>query len=309
MSNYARVTHEFLDDKIIIRVKSLRAEYENEVGYDDIKHIQLVRTADLRWLTLGLFVILLPGLTSWIFSLLHWNFLNDPPFPLIGRLIILAGVTLCIPAFQKKQVYFFMDRSRKSIVSIKIDNKNESRLNQAVELVRQKSNIISETSPITPFPDSPLFGYQHYDLTNMLNKSVTMFYENNFMIKDSSLAEDVVTVVNYDELSGKVIGLKSTNYRWSSLAFSFVFIYASVFWAVKYLSPQILQTVPLSLVAKVVLGFAGFLYVLSFFKREVILFYSNSDKVIYWAKPDRKNPQSLENIVEHIKSKSKTEKL
>src|SRR5574341_1020024 len=133
-----------------------------------------------------------------------------------------------------------------------------------------------------------------------------MFYENNFMFKDSSLTKEVVTVINYDELSGKVIRLKSTDNRWSSLALSLVYIFASVYWAIKYLVPQLLQNVPLSLVAKVVLVLAGFLFLLSFFKREVILFYNLSDKVIYWTKPDRKNPRSLENIIAYIKSKCKT---
>lgn len=309
MSNYTRVTHEFLDDKIIIRVKSLTSEYENEVRYEDIKHIQLVRTADLSWLTLGLFIALLPGFVSWLFSILHWNFLPNLPFPLIGRLMIIAGIALCIPAFQKNQVYFLMDRSRTNRILVKVDNKNRSSVKQGVGLVRPKSTISSETNPNTPFPNSPLFEYHHYDLTNMLNKSVAMFYENSFMFKDSNLAEEAVTFVNYDELSGKVIRLKSTDNRWSSLALSVVFIFASVFWVTQYLFPQLWQNMPLSSVARVVLVLAGLLFLLSFFKREVILFYNTSDKVIYWTKPNRKNLKTLENIIEHIQSKSKSERV
>ena len=306
MSNYTRVTHEFLDHKIIVKVRSLTTEYENEVKYEDIKHIQLVRTTDLRWLTLGLFVILLPGFTSWIFSLFHWNFLIYSPFPLIGRLTIVAGMALCIPALQKYQVYFFLDGARKSIVSVKLDRKNKASVNQAVELVRQKSTILSETNPQTPFPDSPSFEYHHYEPTNALNKTVAMFYENNFMVKDRSLTEEVVSMINYDELSGKVIRLKGTNNGWSSWAYSLLMVFAALFWAIMYLFPQLWQIVPLSLVGRVVLGSVGFLFLLSFFKREVILFYNTSDKVIYWTKPDRKNPKSLENIIDHIKSKSKS---
>lgn len=306
MSNYSRVTHEFLDDKITVKVKSFVTEYENEVKYDDIKHIQLVRTADLRWLWFGLFIILIPGFVSWIFSLLCWNTMDNPLFPLIGKLIIIAGIALCVPAFRKNNVYFFMDKARNNVVSIKIDRKNKSDMNQAVELVRQKSKIISETDPETPFPASPLFEYQHYDITNILNKSVAMFYENDFIFKDKNLAEDVVSKVNYDELSGKVIRLKSTENGWTSLALGIAFIFSSLYWAIEYLFPQTWQYLPSSLILKFVLGLVGFFFLLSFFKREVILFYNTSDKIVYWTKPNRKNPKSLENIIEYIKSKSKT---
>jgi hypothetical protein len=305
MSNYARVTHEFLDDKITIKVKSLVTEYESEVKYDDIKHIQLVKTADLRWLTWGIFAIMLPGFTSWIFSLLHWNFLINSPFPLIGRLMIFAGIALSLPAFKKNEVYFFMDRSRKNIVSIKVDNKNKSSLNQAVELVRHKSTILSETNPQTLFPDAPLFTYSYHDLTNVLNKTVAMFYENNFMVKDSSFAEEVVTVVNYDELSGKIVRLKTMNNGWSSWATSLLMGCAALFWGIEYLFPQLWQILPLGLVAKVALALLGFLFLLSLFKIEIVMFYNKDDTIVYWAKPNRKQPESLENIIEHVKRKSK----
>jgi hypothetical protein len=306
MSNYARVTHEFLDDKIIVKVKSLTTEYEKEVKYEDIKHIQLVRTTDLRWLTLGLFVILLPGFLSWIFSLIHWNFSVNPPFPLIGRLIIIAGIALCIPAFQKFQAYFFMDRARNNVVSIKMDIRNKATLEQAVELVRQKSTILSETNPQTPFPDSPLFSYSHNDLTDILNKTVAMFYENYFMVKDSSFAEKSVTVINYDEVSGKVVRLKTMNNGWLSWAASLFMVFAAAFWGVEYLFPQLWQVVSVGLVAKVAFGLIGFLFLLSLFKIEVIMFYNKDDTVVYWAKPDRNKPELLENIIKYIKSKSKT---
>jgi len=305
MSNFTRVTHEFLDDKIIVKVKSFVTEFENEVKYSDIKHIQLVRTADLRWLSLGLFIMTIPGFMSWIFSLLQWNILDNLPLPIIGKLVIAAGIVLCIPAFHKNEVFFFMDQARNNVISIKIDSKNKLGIHQAVELVRQKATITSETNPETPFPDSPLFEYDHYDFSDLLNKTVTMFYENNFIFKDTSLAEDVVTKVNYDELSGKVIRVKSTNNRWSSMALYLVFIFASLFWAVEYLFPQIWQTLSLGLFIKIALGSAGFLFLLSFFKREVFLFYNTSEKIVYWTQPNRKNSKRLENIIEHVKSKAK----
>jgi len=38
MSNFSRATYDFLDEKIIVRVKSLTAEYDDEVKYEDLRN-------------------------------------------------------------------------------------------------------------------------------------------------------------------------------------------------------------------------------------------------------------------------------
>jgi uncharacterized protein YacL len=155
MSNFTRATHDFHDDKITIKVKSFVTEYENEVKYEEIRHIQLIKTADLRWLWFGLLVTMLPSIVRFIAFVFSLAFLNNSPFPFIGKIIIFVGVIICIPAFYKNEVYFLADQANRDIVSIKLDNKNRTSANQAVELVRQKSPIISDTSPNMALPSLP----------------------------------------------------------------------------------------------------------------------------------------------------------
>lgn len=303
MSNFTRATYDFLDEKIVVRMKSLVTEYDDEVRYEDIKHIEITNAADRRWIWLGLAVIVTPFFLTWFFS--AWSLLNNPIFLIITKALAVIGLVLCLPAFHKNMYYFFRDQARHNLIVIKDDINNYKAVDQALYLVRQKSTILSDTNPENPLPNShPAYEHIDFNFKDYLNNSVTRFYEDKLVNTEKSLVEEAVTEVNYCELSGKILRVKTWDGGWSSLGCGLALIFFSAIWFLKLFFPGILQdSLPNSI--WLILGALPLLLVLlSLVKREAVLFYGLDDKTIWRTRPNSRDRQMLDDIVEYVKGKT-----
>lgn len=303
MSNFTRATYDFLDDKIVIKDKSLFTEYNTETKYEEIKHIQIEIATDLRWIWLGLAVTLIPAFLSGFFLVLGLTYQNNPTFPIIAKVIVVFGFILCTPIFQRNRYYVFLDRARKNLMTIKEDINNYEAINQAVDLVRQKSTIISDTNPEKPLPNvSPVFEHIDFDFKDYLNKSVTRFYEDKLIFTKKSLVEEIVREVNYSELSGKFIYYKSGG-DWISIWLNLVLFFGSMAYTLSLFFPQFWCAWLPRQIFLIFFISSLLISMMFFFKGETLLFLGPNDNLIYGMRSNSKNRKKLEAIVEYVKSK------
>ena len=113
--NFARLDHEFYDDKLIVKVKSLTIESENEVEYKKIKVISTTRQANLEWLWFGASIMIWLSLANFIFG---YPFRSEAGLFWIERAIILLGLVLCIPSFYRNEFCSFLDGNRNSLTTL-----------------------------------------------------------------------------------------------------------------------------------------------------------------------------------------------
>jgi hypothetical protein len=302
-SNFLHITYEFLDDKLVIKQKSLTAEFEAEIKYEKIKVIQNRRIADLNWLKTGFILFIILGFFPLIFGSFYHNNLI---IQLAIKAIAIAGVILCIPTFHKDDYYSFLDIDRNNLTTVRVNNNSRKLLNEAINLIKQKTKIISETKLTDSLPDTPsIFEITQHDIPDFLNKSVTRFYEDRLIDSEQSLIENLVTEVKYSELSGKTQLFKGGNEKWSALGWLWLFFIGAFFLLIVTFSPQ-----PTKLVVQYsYLYWSGTIlsipmFILRYRKKEALLFYNTNDQVVWWTRPTAANRKKLEQIVEFIQTKT-----
>jgi len=75
---------------------------------------------------------------------------------------------------------------------------------EAIKLIKQKTEITNETYFDTSFSsDHPVFQFSEFEVADFLNKSKVSVYDDKIINVEKSLAEELTTVVRFDELSGK----------------------------------------------------------------------------------------------------------
>jgi hypothetical protein len=298
-SNFSRLVYEFYDEKMIIKGKSLTLEAEREINYKKIKVIQKRTVLDLRWWWVPLVVSLV---VVCIYIIFDYPFQNNPTIYFTEKAVFIFGIALSTPAFRKIEYCSFLDEDRNAIVSIRVNKSNRKALEEAINLIKQKAEIISETyltNPSAGIP--PKFEIIYYDFPDYLNKSIARFYDDRIIDVEKSLVGDLVTEVKYSELSGKTQVIKVRNDSWGNVWGSW-FKFAVITSA----------TLDLFLPSRLTLGLGLLIggsilviptFFLGYLKNEVLVFYNHNNEIIYWIRRNWGNQKLLDQIIELIQSK------
>jgi hypothetical protein len=120
---------------------------------------------------------------------------------------------------------------------------------------------------------------------------------------EKSLAEELRTEVNFQDLSGELTRARVGNKNWDNIASiwfaSIIFISAItvVFFPVRLYDNFFFR---LFLVA-IILVFL--LYFLQYIKGEILVFYDKKDNVVFWTRVNRANREILNQIVRFVQEK------
>jgi hypothetical protein len=301
LDNFTRQVYEFFDEKVLIKTKSLTIETEHETKYEKIKVIQRKKYTDLRWFGITFFIITIIGV---LHAILNWTCQSNPTIYFIEKLGAVLGLLLCIPVLHKIELCSFLDADRNYLANIRVNNHNRKLLEDAIKLIKQKSEIFSETNLADPLAGTPqIFEITQWDISDFLNKSVARFYEDRLVDSEKSLIEELVTEVKYCELSGKTQSIKVGNVCWSSLGWFWLFLSSTTFFLIDIFSPQQTNGVAFYL-------FWGgtipsiLMFILRYIKRETLLLKNKNNEVVWWARSNLTNRKKLEQIVEFIQNKT-----
>jgi hypothetical protein len=303
LRNWTRRTYQFLDEKVVIKTKSLTVDYKNEIKYQEIKAIHRRKISQQNGIWIGFLLIGTLSVLNWILNI---TCCNSATFLLIRQIGTIVGLLSFLSVFYVVEHVGFLDRDRNYLGYIPINKKNRGQVQEAIQLVRQKTEIISETNLVNPQTGKPVhFELTHWDIPDMLNKSVTNFYGECLVDTEKSLTEQLVTEVKYSELSGKTQVIKKGNESWD-VAFSYWLVFwvlISNFFFVFF--PKIFKSSP-----EIQYLFWGSLlmflpiYLMKFVKHEAIVFYNTNDKIIYWTWISAKNREKIKQIVAFIQQKT-----
>jgi hypothetical protein len=302
LNNLTRRTWEFYEDKFAIKTKSLSADYEVEWEYSKIKEIQHKKLANLSWLCVSGGVLGLFFLVQLLLHSLSINFLNNP---MIEKAVVVLAILLLIPAFRKHELYSFLDADSYYLTNIQVNDKSKKLLLDAIKLIKQKTEVASETYLSDPLPStSPIFEFQVFDFPDYLGKSTVRIYDDRLIDVERSLVEELRTVVKFEELSGKTTRARLGNKHWDSFAFTwliFVILLGAI--AVVFFPDRLYHNFLLIGLFLGAIFLAVLFYLLQYIKTEAVMFYDKKDIVVFWTRVNRDNREILNQIITFVQEK------
>jgi hypothetical protein len=298
--NFTRRSWEFQDDHMLVKAKSLTFNYENELRYEKIKSIRSKEMADLHWIWASFITVVLFGMIT---VGLGWIGVNIPS--IINKIILVFALLMLFPAFRRYEYYSFLDTDENFLATVRVNSKNKQSLLRAIELIKEKTEITSETYFTDIFPGTPsIFQYDELDFPDFLNKIQVRFYEDRLVGVEKSLAEKTTTVIRYGEFSGKTKIIKLANDKWDNVwSYWLFFVCISGISVATFFGKQMQGNYLLLYLFYSGLGLLIPLFFLRYIKNEILIFYDKKDNSIFWLKINSANREKLNQIVEFIKSK------
>lgn len=304
--NLLRVTHEFYDDKVCVKTKSLNSEQEFDFDYKDVTEISDSFHSNYHQTDFGFWLLLV---SAFLIALFCRPIYANPILLLLGQIFYLSGIFLYFAGFKKSWWFYFSDSGSNTISFIKQTSKNRSKISQAIDLIKSKSDAVVEISTVDPFPeDKALFEHKYYHYSYFL-QSTDKFYEDEIIGYQKGFFEESVYRISYSRLTGKIHRAKRRIELWGwtltfatlvsgiIVGFHFAFgikfgmtfsqNYLYLFYA---LYGIFLASLPFGLI-----------------KREVIGLYDKSGKVAYWTFVSKSEKEKVEKIIEFIRSKVSSE--
>lgn len=301
-NNLRRSSWEFHDDRIVVKIKSLNFDYDNEVKYEKIKSIQSQSMREFNWIWTSFITVGLLGLVS--MGLNHFC-ITSPAIDVVEKIVVAFALAMLLPAFGKYEYYSFLDADKNFLVTVRVNKKSQSTLFEAVKLVKQKTEIVSETYFDDSLPnDAPAFQFSEFDFADFLNKSKVSVYDDKIIDIEKSLAEEVMTVIRFDELSGKTKVIKMGNEKWD-----YVWSYWLFFLCITGISIATFFAEQMKgnyLYLKLFYGGLALLiplFFLRYIKSEILFFYNKQDNSVFWTRVNSANREKLNQIVEFVKGK------
>ncbi len=302
LKGLARFTWEFHDDHLTAKVKSLTIEAEDEIPYERIKYISWSRGAYQDWLFVELILVGAAVLMRWAFA---WFSTNTVPALYVERGLVILGLLFLVPAFRRRHLCYFVGADWDYLTAVSVDRRHRAAFADALKLVRQRADLIAETSPDTPLPPTaPVYETIEVDIPDFLSRSTTRSYEDKLIDVETSLLEESTTEIPYSELSGKSRVARMGNSHWDYVQFYWPVLIATVYAFTSLFLPRQIWTSPAY--TRIILGGLLLLvplFLLRFVKSEILLLYNRNDKVIYWTRRSPRNRKTLDQALEFIRSR------
>jgi hypothetical protein len=257
---------------------------------------------DLNWLWASFVTVGLLGITA---LAINWLDITVPNRDAIEKFVVICALVMLFPAFRKYEYYSFLDADKYFLTTVRVNHKNKQSLLEAIKLIKQKTEITSEAYFDDPLPTtSPIFQFTEFDFADFLNKSKVSVYDDKIIDVEKSLAEEVTTVIKFDELSGETKFAKMGNDKWDYVwSYWLFFLCITGISVVTFFAEQLKDNY---LVLNLFYGGLVLLIPLFFFryiKSEILIFYDKQDNVVFWTRINSANREKLNQIVEFVKGK------
>lgn len=303
LQSWLQLIHEFQDDKIIIKKRSLSENFEVKVEYSQITEIRYISRANADFTFTGLVLI---GLIA-VFSLYFHKSLYE-------NLVLLTSVRFLFPiaaflyfiGFIIKRLYCqLLNHQGNVIASIKVDRDNLEDIYAAVELIKQKAKkTVDELDISRPFPEAePTHELIEYDIPDFISKSTIRLYDTELINYEKSLVEETITAVKYSDVHQFLYG-KFGNTQWGTISLHLLLITLGISASrIVYNLPYILDhairqfAIPLVIISSA-------LMLLMYVKSDVIYLINDEDYTLTYIKFNKKNKKDVRQILELINSKS-----
>ncbi len=300
---WTRRTYHFLDDKMVVKSTSITSDYEFEVQYKDIKVISnkllVNRFGTLYGFYLGITILTI----NWVIDGL---IVISPLFQFMLQIGFLIGFFVALFFYYIEEIYGFLSEDRDYLAFIFVNSKNRLAVEQAIAIIRNKTQILSETHLENPMDGEEfLYTFTSWDIPDFLNKSVTYFYEDRLVDMEKSLTEELVTEIKYTELSGKTQVTKCANKNWGIISYHWFGLFIMSFGVVIMFFPQAIKgniNAFFFLIAGLLIWF--FLHMMKFVKQDIVYFYNTNQQIIYWNWLTSRNRKQMEQIIAFIEEKT-----
>lgn len=304
--NLLRVTHEFYDDKVCVKTKSLNSEQEFDFDYRDVAEISDSFHSNGHQTDFGFWLLLV---SAFLIALFCRPIYANPILLLLGQALYLSGIFLYFAGFKKSWWFYFSDSNANTISFIKQTQKNRIQVFQALDLIKGKSHDVVEISSIDPFPENKeLFEHNYYHYSYFL-KSTDKFYEDEIIGYQKGFFEESVYRISYSRLTGKVHRAKRRVEIWG-WALTFATLVSGIIVGFYFaFGIKLGMTISPNHLYPIYALYGIFLASLPFglIKREVIGLYDKSGKVAYWTFVGKSEREKVEKIIEFIQSRVSSE--
>ena len=296
--NLLRVTQEFHEDKVDVRTKSLVSEHNYSFSYTEVAEISCAKyNFSSQWMWgFGLM-----GIAFWILLISNIVTINQS-LHTTAKIFYVFGLILYLISFTRKKFYYFSDKDDNVLTSISWSNKNKGKINQIVELTKNKSEFVSILTIENPFPNKePVFELINYDIPNYFNKSVARFYQDEIIEFNTALDGVNVLKTKYIDLSKKFKKGKSGNKEWLSVFWEIMAFTGALGGAYIFLG---LFSRKLFVFSVYILGATAVItIILRFVKQEIVGFVNKNGNGSYWIWISKSNKDKVEKIIEFILSR------
>ncbi len=301
--SWLQLIHEFQDEKIIIKKRSLSENFELDIEYSQIAEISYISSARADFTYTGFTLIALIS----IFSIYFHKSLYE-------NLVFLTGVRFLFPiavfsyliGFFIKRLYCqLLDRHGNVITSIRVDRANLEDIFAAVELIKQKAKkTVGELDISEPFPEAkPRHELIEYDIPDFINKSTIRLYDTELIDYEKSVVEETITAVKYSDVHQFLYG-KFGNAQWVTISLHLLLITLGISAShIVYDLPYILDHTIRQSAMPLMLIFSA-LMLLMYFKSDAIYLINDEDYTLTHIKFNKKNKKDVRQILEFINSKS-----
>lgn len=302
LENFARKTWEFYDDHLITKVKSLTLDYETEVNYEKVKIIRNRKIKDLSWVWAAFVASGVLGIANLV---LDYFCMVNSTVVIIEKVVGVLILILLIPAFRTREFYSFLDGDKNYLATVEVGKNSKKPILEAIHHIKQKTELTSETYLSDPLPSTPpVFQITEFDLPDFSNTAKIGFYEDRLIAVEKSLVEEAITVIRYDEFSGKTGTAKIGNDKWD-LAWSYwlIFVCITGILTAVFFAEQICGN---RLFFQLFIGGLLLLipmFLMKYIKNEILIFYDKADNGIFWLETRSANREKLNQIVEFVQEK------
>lgn len=278
-------------------------DYETEVGYEKIKIIRTKKMKDLSWVWIAFSAVVILGLANLV---LNYFGLMNSTIATVEKVIGVLVLLLLILAFRTLEFYSFLDADHYYLTTVEVGKNNKKAILEAIRLIKQKTEIIKETHWSDPLPTtSPVFQITELDVPDFLNRVKVGFYEDKLIAVEKSLAEEMTTVIRYDEFSGKTKSARTGNDKWDTAS-----SYWLIFVCITGITTAIFFAEQIGGNSLYFQGFVGGLlliipiFLLKYVKSEIMIFYDKKDNGIFWLQVNSANREIINQIVALVREKA-----
>lgn len=297
--NFLRITQEFHEDKVFVRMKSLSIERNIEFNYEEVGEIRdgFYTSKDQR--SFGFFTVLI--LSMLLTAFCRW-LINNPIWLLILQILFISGILLYILSYFKKWNIVIVDKKGITLSYLQRSFfSNNTSIVEALEKINSKSKNVDELFTAAPFPmDSPIFEHNYFRFS-YLDKTVDYFYEDEVIGLQRGVFGEEAYKSKYSNLSGDIYkGKESDGLQW--LIFEWGFWALAIIYGLKYGFGVQIGITPLYFLFIMGILFAA-AWIISLKKRDVVGFYNKNGQIEYWAYFNQRDNEKVEKIIEFVKSR------
>lgn len=296
--NFLRITHEFHEDKAVIKSKSLSFEHNHEFSYNEVSEISDGFYISRYQRFFGFFVILISNMFLSIFC--EW-LTNHPIWLGIAQITFISGVILYITSYIKTWRIVIRDKNGNFLANLLQNRKNRNLIAEAVEKIKARSDNVEEIITADPFPSNPPIFQHSYFQFDYLQKTKDNFYEEEIVGLEKSVFGEIAYKVKYHDLSGNIyIGKQSDGVHGLVLEWGLLILAIII-------GLQFGFGIRSGINAIYFFYTLGIIYAISWLatlvKRDVIGFYNKTGQVEYWAYFNQRDKEKVEKIIEFVKSR------